>query len=525
MAEARSKEVINLLEAASTGCIVMTTLHSDDVRKIPDRVVNMMGIDGEEKRNDVYNFFDVGIKVGITKTDRGIKRSIDQICVMDRDDNENSLYLIYNHGFTGQTLPKNLWQKVVQGAKEDITLFEFLKPDNAESYDIIETPEFAELVEDLETSMKENLIAESKNEGTSKFDTPDIEDITDVIDLFDEVPEEQPDEDAEAVETMEKIEAIDEAENVGENVATETASNIDDMAYLFDDIQEDTLPNAFTAENNNAVVHASPIEATGLIDVPEFPVYKPEDLLPEEVKEEIQDAGRHFRPEDSEVSPETFDKYYDDIEREASAAELSDLDAFFNELDAEREAVASANPIFDTQVVEPIVELPAENAQEEPAPEIAAEILETKPADETVIVAAEAVTEGPATEFSTAEISEPVIAEPPAREIPQKPEEIPENIANVLNLFEQIPTSTFEEYGQEAFAGIDFKKLEGLDGEALIHELKKQLTINWMNSLSTDELAAELRRQIGVIEQCNSTGTPIPEHELIRIEAALAGHK
>lgn len=499
MAEARSKEVINLLEAASTGCIVMTTLHSDDVRKIPDRVVNMMGIDGEEKRNDVYNFFDVGIKVGIIKTDRGIKRSIDQICVMDRDDNENSLYLIYNHGFTGQTLPKNLWQKVVQGAKEDIALFEFLKPDNADSYDIIETPEFAELVEDLEMSMKENLLAESANEGISKFDTPDIENITDVIDLFDEIPEEPPAEDMENIETVDNTnsiltESLENATADDNKIASmETVSNIDDMTYLFDDIQEDELSNKFTAENNNTVVHASPIEATGLIDVPEFPVYKPEDLLSEEVKEEIQDAGRHFRPEDTEISPETFDKYYDDIERAPSAAELSDLDAFFNELDAEREAVDSVNPIFATQVVEPIAELPA---QEEPT-----------------------------TEFSAAEITEPAVAESHVSEIPQELKETPENIANVLSLFEQIPASTIKEYGQEAFADIDFEKLEGLSDEALIHELKKQLTINWLNSLSTDELADELRRQIKVIEQCNSTGESIPEHELIRIEAALAGRK
>ena len=120
MAEARSKEVVQLLEAASTGCIVMTTLHSDDVRKIPDRVVNMMGTDGEEKRNDVYNFFDVGIKVGIVKTDQGIKRSIYQICVLHRDNNENALYLIYNKGFTGQTLPRNLWRKVEEGAKDEL---------------------------------------------------------------------------------------------------------------------------------------------------------------------------------------------------------------------------------------------------------------------------------------------------------------------------------------------------------------------------------------------------------------------
>lgn len=113
MSEARSKEVVQLLEAASTGCCIMTTIHSDDVRKIPDRIVNMMGLQGEEKRNDVYNFFDVGIKVGVRKSEGKIERKITQLCVFDRDEGENSITMIYEDGcFMKNDFPRNIKRKV-----------------------------------------------------------------------------------------------------------------------------------------------------------------------------------------------------------------------------------------------------------------------------------------------------------------------------------------------------------------------------------------------------------------------------
>lgn len=43
LSEARSKEVQYLLESISTGAKCITTIHTDDMRKVPKRVVNMMG--------------------------------------------------------------------------------------------------------------------------------------------------------------------------------------------------------------------------------------------------------------------------------------------------------------------------------------------------------------------------------------------------------------------------------------------------------------------------------------------------
>ena len=129
LSEARSKEVVQLLEAASTGCIVMTTIHCDDVRKLPDRIVNMMGTAGEEKRNDVYNFFDVAIRIDIRKTSSGIVRKISLIGLMDRNDEKNLLTVIYDNGFTGERIPRNIWKKISANADSRLReYFSFLKP-------------------------------------------------------------------------------------------------------------------------------------------------------------------------------------------------------------------------------------------------------------------------------------------------------------------------------------------------------------------------------------------------------------
>ena len=61
LSEARSKEVKYLLQSWSTGVRGMTTLHTDDVRNIPDRILNMLEsrVDAERIDNDIYQALDV----------------------------------------------------------------------------------------------------------------------------------------------------------------------------------------------------------------------------------------------------------------------------------------------------------------------------------------------------------------------------------------------------------------------------------------------------------------------------------
>ena len=71
----------------------MTTLHTSDVRKIPDRMLNMAGNERDAGRmeNDIYSFIDVGILVRRRGWEDSmeryqISRYIDQVCFFSRED-------------------------------------------------------------------------------------------------------------------------------------------------------------------------------------------------------------------------------------------------------------------------------------------------------------------------------------------------------------------------------------------------------------------------------------------------------
>lgn len=97
LSESRSREAAQLLEAASTGCSVMTTIHSWDVRNIPERFENMIGETNNDVKNDVYNFFDIGILI-IKKEENGITRHVEQICFFDHHGETNEAIMLMEYG-------------------------------------------------------------------------------------------------------------------------------------------------------------------------------------------------------------------------------------------------------------------------------------------------------------------------------------------------------------------------------------------------------------------------------------------
>lgn len=101
LSEARSVEVKYLLECWSTGICGFTTLHTDDVRKIPDRIENMMGssVDSERLENDIYSFVNIGILLRKRKnTDGSVYRYIDQVCFFVREGNKNRTVMVAEDG-------------------------------------------------------------------------------------------------------------------------------------------------------------------------------------------------------------------------------------------------------------------------------------------------------------------------------------------------------------------------------------------------------------------------------------------
>ncbi len=127
LSETRSKEVVYLLECFSTGVRGMTTLHSDDVRNVPDRMKNMAGTERNEKNmeNDIYNFIDVGVLLNRRReTDESgnvrIRRFIDQVCFYDRYDQENKIYMIVDDGkILTDNIPNRIAEKMKKYGVED----------------------------------------------------------------------------------------------------------------------------------------------------------------------------------------------------------------------------------------------------------------------------------------------------------------------------------------------------------------------------------------------------------------------
>lgn len=101
LSEARSTEVKSLLECWSTGIRGFTTLHTDDVRKIPDRILNMMEsrMDADRMENDVYSYVDVGILLRRKQREDGrVYRYIDQACFFLREGQKNQIHMLVQDG-------------------------------------------------------------------------------------------------------------------------------------------------------------------------------------------------------------------------------------------------------------------------------------------------------------------------------------------------------------------------------------------------------------------------------------------
>ncbi|MDR1700850.1 MAG: CpaF/VirB11 family protein [Lachnoclostridium sp.] len=129
LSEARSTEVRYLLESLSTGTYGMTTLHTDDVRNIPDRIKNMAEgyLDADRIVNDTYRFINVGVLVkSKIKKDGKIVRKIDQIGIFDRfgTDSRNvrnkTEMIVLNGNVVKFTLPINMKRRFEEVGIKDV---------------------------------------------------------------------------------------------------------------------------------------------------------------------------------------------------------------------------------------------------------------------------------------------------------------------------------------------------------------------------------------------------------------------
>lgn len=123
LSEARSVEVTSLLEQWSTGVNGFTTIHLDDLRKLPDRIQNMMNNvnDAERMENTIYKSVNIGMLIRIAKDEDGkTKRYIDQLCFYSRENKENKIYMIIEDGeMKSRELPPEIIKKLERAGIND----------------------------------------------------------------------------------------------------------------------------------------------------------------------------------------------------------------------------------------------------------------------------------------------------------------------------------------------------------------------------------------------------------------------
>lgn len=115
LSEVRSVEVTSLLEQWSTGINGFTTLHLDDLRKLPDRIQNMMNNvnDADRMENRIYRYVNVGILIRrVQNSDGTIRRYIDQLGFYSREEHKNKVYMLIKDGeLISKELPPDIKKK------------------------------------------------------------------------------------------------------------------------------------------------------------------------------------------------------------------------------------------------------------------------------------------------------------------------------------------------------------------------------------------------------------------------------
>jgi pilus assembly protein CpaF len=112
LSEARGEEAKWLITSWSTGVNGVTTIHTDDIRKIPARLIAMMNDrnDAERMISDIYDFVNVAILVRRKAMPDGTaKRYVDQVGFLYRDgEKEGVMQLVRNGQFVSDNLPEDI---------------------------------------------------------------------------------------------------------------------------------------------------------------------------------------------------------------------------------------------------------------------------------------------------------------------------------------------------------------------------------------------------------------------------------
>lgn len=113
LSESRGPEVLELVNALSTGSYCLTTMHLEDVRRLPDRMYNMLGNQTASERfiNNVYKYINLGLMV---ECDRYQQRKVTQVAFYTRQNLTNECTVIYEDGEFKEQLPEWVLERFIK---------------------------------------------------------------------------------------------------------------------------------------------------------------------------------------------------------------------------------------------------------------------------------------------------------------------------------------------------------------------------------------------------------------------------
>lgn len=100
LSEVRGLEVVELLQAVSTGASLISTIHAESAASIPQRILHMFPgneITNEKLMYKIYESIDYGISIQSSISTNGIYRYIDEVVEYDVVDNNFVHKTLYQH--------------------------------------------------------------------------------------------------------------------------------------------------------------------------------------------------------------------------------------------------------------------------------------------------------------------------------------------------------------------------------------------------------------------------------------------
>ncbi|MGL5540255.1 MAG: ATPase, T2SS/T4P/T4SS family, partial [Erysipelotrichaceae bacterium] len=101
VSEVRSLEVMHLIESATTGTHIMSTIHAENASTIPRRMLAMANLDAGSAPilyQNIHEILDLGIRVEAKQTKNGIERFVAEIVGFDVVDNQVVSQVLYRVG-------------------------------------------------------------------------------------------------------------------------------------------------------------------------------------------------------------------------------------------------------------------------------------------------------------------------------------------------------------------------------------------------------------------------------------------